>query len=108
VLKFQAPQDSGLVRLTEDAKLEKCLDAICKKDKQPVEPAKQCIGGLYHHASKFLHGRLRSSPLELCAHDWTPDELRALRAICNRFEIDYNLLNKYGTIKEKIIHKDNK
>ena len=69
--------DYTLKQLVNDDDFKIHLTNVCKEYKENPEAVENCIDGLYHHASKHLHGRL-PSPVELWEFDWQPTELAAL------------------------------
>ncbi|CAG8663292.1 11442_t:CDS:2, partial [Dentiscutata heterogama] len=53
---FREPTDNILMRLTQDAKFISYLKQTCLLNNSQYKDVERCIGGLYHTASKKLHG----------------------------------------------------
>ena len=54
---FREPTDNVLTRLTQDAKFISYLKQTCSLNNSQYKDVEKCMGGgLYHTASKKLHG----------------------------------------------------
>ena len=66
--------------LLKDKEFMERLAECCRKDGQNMTVVGKCIDGLYHHASKHVHGRLQY-PIRLHWSDWEWAERTVLVAI---------------------------
>ncbi|CAG8621725.1 2963_t:CDS:1, partial [Paraglomus occultum] len=80
------PVDKLLKRLVNFKKFKEHLTMICKKRNLEITTVEKCIGGLYHHTSKSLHGRI-PYPVKPTELDWNKTELMALVASFNYYKI---------------------
>ncbi|CAG8548508.1 3366_t:CDS:2 [Paraglomus occultum] len=87
-LDFPTPVDKSLKRLANIKKFKSHLTTFCEERDLEITTVTKCIGGLYHHTSKFLHGRI-PYPVRLTQLDWNKTEIMALVAIFDYFQIPH-------------------
>ncbi|CAJ0870021.1 5745_t:CDS:2 [Entrophospora sp. SA101] len=93
---FSEPADKALNKLTEDQLFVSLLKRMCKLNSLRYEDVRKCIGGLYHHSSKLMHGHKNDVVID--ARDWAPNEVAALGTMFNHFKISYSYCNDSGNI----------
>ena len=58
------------------------------------EDVQRCIGGLYHHSSKLMHGHKNDVVID--ARDWASNEVAALGAIFHHFKVTFSYCDESG------------
>ncbi|CAG8639418.1 8114_t:CDS:2 [Paraglomus brasilianum] len=58
-IDFRKPVDNTLAQLVDDGKFKDYLKKFCEKHRQDPKAVTDCIGGLYHHASKGFTAAFR-------------------------------------------------
>ncbi|RIB04199.1 hypothetical protein C2G38_2048644 [Gigaspora rosea] len=94
---FHEPVDKVLEKLSKDELFTECLEATCEKNQVNVEAVKKCIGGLYHTASKGLHGHDKVVILET---DWVVNEIIALGLIFKYYGVPFEYRNANDQLVE--------
>ncbi|CAG8626293.1 5340_t:CDS:2, partial [Paraglomus occultum] len=71
-ISFREPTDNILMGLTKDTKFVSILQQTCSLNNFQYKDVEKCMGGLYHTASKKLHGH--ETDIEINARDWSVNE----------------------------------
>ncbi|CAG8785301.1 13756_t:CDS:2 [Gigaspora margarita] len=64
----------------------------------PLRDVERCMGGLYHTASKKLHGH--DKDIEIDARDWSVNEVLALGVLLRYYNISYSYYDDQGELAE--------
>ncbi|CAG8774285.1 18100_t:CDS:2 [Gigaspora margarita] len=91
-------RDNVLMRLTQDEKFISYLKQTCSLNNSQYKDVERCMGGLYHTASKKLHGHDRD--IEINARDWSVNEILALGVLLRYYNISYSYYDDQGELAE--------
>ncbi|CAG8759488.1 16780_t:CDS:2, partial [Acaulospora morrowiae] len=97
-ISFREPTDNVLMSLTQDEKFISCLKQTCLLNNSQYKDVERCMGGLYHTASKNLHGH--DKDIEIDARDWSANEVLALGVLFRYYNISYYYYNDKGDLAE--------
>ena len=70
------------------------LKQICQLNSLRYEDVQRCIGGLYHHSLKLMHGHKNDVVID--ARDWASNEVAALGAIFHHFKVTFSYCDESG------------
>ncbi|CAG8629716.1 19316_t:CDS:2 [Gigaspora margarita] len=103
-ISFREPTDNVLTRLTQDAKFISYLKQACLLNNSQYKDVERCMGGLYHTASKKLHGH--DKDIEIDARDWSVNEVLALDELhLSAFNDDDRSINPDGTYVKNLYNQ---
>ncbi|KAF0507184.1 maltose o-acetyltransferase [Gigaspora margarita] len=97
-ISFREPTDNVLTRLTQDAKFISYLKQACLLNNSQYKDVERCMGGLYHTASKKLHGH--DKDIKIDARDWSVNGVLALGILLRYYNISYSYYNDQGELAE--------
>ncbi|CAG8481636.1 6977_t:CDS:2 [Scutellospora calospora] len=83
---FEEPIDKVLSYLSKDKDFTDFLETSCRKNHLKLEDVKKCIGGLYHTASKHLHGH---GNIVINEQSWSTNEIFSLAVIFEYYEVPW-------------------
>ena len=86
--------ESVLQRLPEQISFKNYLRYLCQTYNMPLEPVEKCLGGLYRVSCKGQHSD--KGNVLIYAKYWEENELLALIAIFNYFDIKFIYWNTEG------------
>ncbi|CAG8567695.1 7075_t:CDS:2, partial [Paraglomus occultum] len=95
---FHESVDNVLMKLTQDAKFISYLKRTCSLNNFQYKDVEKCMGGLYHTASKQLHGH--ETDIGIDARDWTVNEVLALGVLFYYYNIPYLYYNEDGKLTD--------
>jgi hypothetical protein len=93
--RFEEPFDKALKELEKNQDFIKILKEKCEENKMREKDVIQCIGGLYHNASKDFHGHSFDA-VEIVKKSWGENEIIALASIFTLCEVRYVVLDEFG------------
>ncbi|KAF0460710.1 maltose o-acetyltransferase [Gigaspora margarita] len=94
-ISFREPTDNVLMRLTQDEKFISYLKQTCSLNNSQYKDVERCMGGLYHTASKKLHGH--DKDIEI---DARVNEILALGVLLRYYNISYSYYDDQGELAE--------
>jgi hypothetical protein len=93
--RFEEPFDKALKELEKNEEFIKVLKKKCEESKVREKDVVNCLGGLYHNASKEFHGH-DFDAVEIVKKSWTENEIIALASIFTLCEVRYIVLDEFG------------
>ncbi|CAG8563784.1 4291_t:CDS:2 [Diversispora eburnea] len=93
------PIDKLLHKLCVQEDFKKCLKETCKLNKVHINAVTKCIEGLYHTASKSLHGR-EGNEIIISAKDWVANEAIALGLFFKYYNIPFVYWDEMGESRD--------
>jgi hypothetical protein len=93
--RFEEPFDKALKELEKNPDFIKILKGKCEENKMREKDVIQCIGGLYHNASKDFYGHSFDA-VEIVKKSWGENEIIALASIFTLCEVRYVVLDEFG------------
>ncbi len=86
------------MKLAQDEKFVSYLKQACSLNNSQYKDVEKCMGGLFHTASKQLHGC--DKDIEIDARDWSVNEVLALGVPFNYYDLPYCYYNEEGELTE--------
>ncbi|CAG8722350.1 15564_t:CDS:2, partial [Funneliformis caledonium] len=98
IISFREPTDNVLMKLTQNQKFVSYLKQNCELNNSQYIDVERCMGGLYHTASKQLHGH--DKDIEIDARDWSVNEVLALGVLLRYYNIPYSYYDDQGELAD--------
>ncbi|CAG8562949.1 6713_t:CDS:2 [Diversispora eburnea] len=95
---WNEPIDKMLKKISGQEKFKRSLEETCELNKVSINAIQKCICGLYHTASKPLHG-YDGNNIIISAKDWVENEIIALGLLFKYYSIPFVYKDKMGDSK---------
>ena len=94
-INISEPSDKSLNQLlTDNLVFKKSISNACAINQLRQDDVEKCLGGLYHEASKKVHGH--DGQVAIDHRDWATNEVLALAVLFKHFKINFVFFNMEG------------